>query len=72
MSVMIGQDGAIHMVAGSDWPLEGLSRHYGAAAAYRVTADSGRIRVMGRAGEQTCILESPVPSQMAKLLLAPR
>ena len=37
MTILVGPEGGIHMVADSDWPLESLARHHGARAGYRVT-----------------------------------
>ncbi len=62
MTVLIGMDGAIQLCADSDWPLDSLARERGARAAYRVSAKARSVRVEGRQGLQTCILESFRPS----------
>jgi hypothetical protein len=72
MTILIGQEGAIRMVADSDWPLDSLALHHGARSAYRVSQRSGSVRVEGREGSRTCVLESVPPAQVARMLLAGR
>ena len=69
MTILIGQDGAIRMLADSDWPLDSLAWHHGARSAYRVTERAGAVRVEGREGSRTCTIESATPSRTARLLL---
>lgn len=69
LSILIGYDGAIRMVAGSDWPLDSLSREHGARMAYRVSQESNRLRVEGWAGSRTCLFEAAKPDGAARLLL---
>ena len=69
MTILIGPGGHIRMVVDSDWPLDSLARHHGAQSAYRVSEESGRIRVEGRDGMRRCVLESAPPSRIARLLL---
>ncbi len=69
MTILIGHQGAIHMIADSDWPLDSLTWHHGAKTAYRVTGHSGSIRVEAREGPRTCIMESAKPQQIARFLL---
>jgi hypothetical protein len=69
MTILIGPQGAIHMIAGSDWPLDSLSLHHGAKQAYRVSENQGSVRVEAREGLRTCILESSKPAQIARFLL---
>lgn len=69
MSILIRHDGAIHMVAGNDWPLESLRAHHGAQMAYRVSQQGGAVRVMGRAGSRTCLFEAEKPDWVARHLL---
>ncbi len=61
MTVLIGHDGAIQLCADSDWPLDSLARERGARSAYRVSSNQGGVRVEGREGLRTCILESRRP-----------
>jgi len=69
MTILIGPEGHIRMVADSDWTLESLARHHGARSAYRVSEETGRIRVEGRDGTRRCVLESSSPARIARLLL---
>jgi hypothetical protein len=69
MTILIGHDRAIHMIADSDWPLDSLTSHHGAKTAYRVTENSGSIRVEAREGQRTCVMESTNPRQIAHYLL---
>jgi hypothetical protein len=72
MTILIGRDGGIRMVADSDWPLDSLALHHGAQSAYRVSEQKGSVRVEGREGSRTCLLESATPSRTARLLLGAR
>jgi len=69
MTILIGQDGHIKMFADSDWPLDSLTWHHGAKTAYRVSEQSGSVRVEGREGSRTCLMESAKPAQIARFLL---
>jgi hypothetical protein len=70
MSILITPEGAIRMVADSDWPLDSLAWHHGAQTAYRVSEHHGSVRVEGREGSKTCVLQSTKPAQIARLLLS--
>jgi hypothetical protein len=72
MTILIGSDGALHMVADSDWSLDTLAAHHGARSAYRVTGGDGIVRVEGREGQQSCVLEAKTTAHVARLLLAGR
>lgn len=69
MTILIGPEGHIRMVVDSDWPLDSLARHHGAQSAYRVSEQTGSIRVEGRDGTRHCVLESVAHSRIARLLL---
>ena len=69
ITILIGQDDGIHMIAGSDWPLDSLALDRGARAAYRVTGLDGSIRVEGREGPRHCVMETTHPARTARLLL---
>jgi len=56
MTILIGQEGGIHMLADCDWPLESLAVHHGARAAYRVSQRCGEVRVEGCESGRTCVL----------------
>lgn len=69
--ILIGHDGSIRVIANSDWPLESLESHYGARMAFRVRhTEDRRVRLEGRAGSRTCLLEAEKPDGAARLLLA--
>ena len=65
ISILVGRDGGVHMVMGSDWDLEPLRIHHGALAAYRVTRRAGNVQLEARSDEGACLLGSgairPVP-----------
>jgi hypothetical protein len=69
MTILIQPEGAIHMIADSDWPLDSLALQHGSKTAYRVTEQYGSVRVEGREGLRTCVMESAKPAQIARLLL---
>ena len=71
MTILIGQTGAIEMIANSDWPLESLARERGAKSAYRVSEHRGRVQVEACEGSRTCTLEARSTAQTARLLLGP-
>lgn len=68
MTILIREDGGIHMLADSDWPLDSLALHHGARTAYRVSQRFGSVRVEGREGSKRCLMESS-SSILTKLLL---
>jgi hypothetical protein len=59
MTILIAHDGGIRMFADSDWGLDSLAAHYGAKAAYRVTASRRSIGVAS--------LSPATPAQAARL-----
>lgn len=69
--ILIGHDGSIRVIADSAWPLASLESHYGARMAFQVRhTEDRRVRVEGRAGSRTCLLEAAKPDGAARLLLA--
>lgn len=61
MTVLIGFDGGLRLCVESDWPLDSLVREQGARTGYRVQFLGGTVRVEGREGLRTCVLESARP-----------
>jgi regulation of enolase protein 1 (concanavalin A-like superfamily) len=57
------------MIADSDWPLDSLQAHHGASMAYRVTRKQEKVRVEGREGLRTCLIETPDPTRAARMIL---
>jgi hypothetical protein len=50
MTIVIRQDGGIHMLANSDGPLDSLALDHGARAIYRVGQQNGDVRSKGAQG----------------------
>ncbi len=71
-AILITREGGLRLVSDSDWPLDSLALHHGAATAYRITAHRGNVRVEGREGGCRCMLESESPTRTARLMLAAR
>jgi len=69
LTILLGCEGGIRMIADSDWPLDSLQAHHGASMAYRVTQEHERVRVEGRQGLRTCLVETHNPTRAAKLIL---
>ena len=72
LAILIGADGGIHMVMGSDWPLHTLQAHHGASAAYRISRSGAQVRVEGKSRTGSCLLQSEPPASVARRLLADR
>jgi hypothetical protein len=68
-TMLIGQDGAVQMLAASDWPLDRLLAERSARAAYRVGETNGRIHLEARSAGRSCLLESDAPQRSARELL---
>jgi hypothetical protein len=68
-TVLVSQEGAIRMIADTDWPLDNLAVESRAKAAYRVKEGRGSVRVEACSGSRTCTMESKTPRQAARLLL---
>ena len=69
MTILITRDGAIQMFADSGWPLDSLTGHHGARAAYRVSEQHGALRVEAREGTRTLRMESISPAETARRVL---
>lgn len=69
MTILVGCEGGIRMIADSDWPLDSLQAHHGASMAYRVTQENEKIRLEGREGLRTCVFESPKVADAARFIL---
>ena len=70
MTVLIGPEGGISLVAGCDWPLDSLLTHRGARMVFRVSQQESTVRLEGRAGSRTCLFETAKPDGVARHLLA--
>ncbi len=69
MTILIGPGGGLHIFADSDWPLDSLAQHHGARAAYRVSERRGSVRIQGREGSRTCVMESISSAETARRML---
>ncbi len=65
LTILITAEGAVQMVAESDWPLDRLLAERGARMAYRVGETGGRVRLEGRSTSETCRLESATRAREA-------
>jgi hypothetical protein len=72
MTIVIGQEGGIRLIADSDWPLDNLQAHLGAEMVYRVRQQDNSLRLEGRAGSRTCLFETAKLNGVARKLLAGR
>lgn len=72
MTVLISQEGGIHIVAQSDWPLDRLAEDRGARMAYRVSHQNGRVAVDGIHGTTVCHLETESTANIARTILRDR
>jgi hypothetical protein len=61
MAILVNRDGGIHMIAGTDWPLEPMRLHYGASAAYRVNRNGGQVKLEARRANESCTLVAEQP-----------
>jgi hypothetical protein len=78
LSILIAPGGGIHIFANSDWPLDRLKDHHGAASAYQVTSRDRKLTLLGIAGPRRCVLQTdlspiaPRPPDCRIPLLAPQ
>lgn len=70
MTILIGPEGGIRLLADCDWPLDSLQVHSGARMVYRVSQQEKSVRLEGRAGSRTCLVETERPNGAARRLLA--
>ena len=70
VAIVIGHDGAIRLLIGSDWSLASLQAHNGARAAYRVSRTDSQVRVEGKSATGSCVLQAEPASSVARRLLA--
>ena len=68
MTILISPEGGIRMLADSDWPLDSLQAHHGASMAYRVSQQAHKVRIEGKSGSRTCMLESSAKDEARRLL----
>jgi hypothetical protein len=68
-AILIDPQGGIRMVEAAGWALPSVLAQHGGETAYRVTRESGQVRLEGRRGSQTCLLRSEPPATIARHLL---
>lgn len=56
-SVLVSPHGHITVLNGAAWSLAALAQEHGARAVYKVSRRAGCIRVEGRSGSRTCVIE---------------
>ena len=69
ITILVGVEGGIRMLADSDWPLASLAEQHGASAVYRVHNTEGIVTVDGRSGGRICRLAGEKPALVARGLL---
>lgn len=69
LAIIINRQGGIQLVEAAGWHLGCLEASYGARTVYRVTRGGGKVRVEGKNGSETCLLESQSQSKIARQLL---
>jgi hypothetical protein len=71
-TILIGREGQLRVIQHSDWSLGRLQEEYGAAMAYRVLPEAGKIRLEARSDGRQMLLESdPANTASRKLLGKP-
>ena len=71
MTILIGAEGGVRLIADSDWPLDSLKAYHSADMAYRVSHQKEAIRLEGRQGSRKCFFESTPLQVVARQLLPP-
>ncbi len=66
LAILVGTDGAIHVLEAPDWELERLRAHHGARAAYLVSRRAGRVRLEARTASEYCRLEGLTPAAVLR------
>jgi len=72
LAILVGAEGSIQIMDAVGIPLAALKLNMGARTAYRVKQGPEGVRVEGRTGSRSCVLEAESPSAAARRLLAPR
>ena len=65
LAIVIGRDGSLRAVTGSEWTLEALAAEHGARAVFRVSRTRAKLRVEGRSGTRSLLLEEEMPAAAA-------
>jgi len=70
MTILIGREVSVRLIAESARPLDSLQAHHGAQMVYRIGQRQETVRLEGREGARTCLLESEKLNRAAQRLLA--
>jgi hypothetical protein len=65
LGILVDDAGAIRIVPAAGWRTDALQAHYGARTVYQVSHPPSGVRVTGRSGRRSCVLEE---SAMALLV----
>jgi len=57
-TILIDSTGSMRILSDCDWPLDSLQREHGSRTVYRVSRTGNSVRVEGREGSRSCVLES--------------
>ena len=71
-TILYSQSGGWHMVADSDWPLDGLQRHHGAEFAYRVSKSKDSVQLQASSEHGELQWKAPTASHQWNTLLPER
>ncbi len=69
LAILVDREGSIRVVEAAGLPLDALQLHFGAQTAYRIRRTFSTVRVEGRAGSHSCLLEAKRLPHTAKRLL---
>jgi hypothetical protein len=65
LNILIGGDGALHLISGEGWQPEALRSHFGAHTVYQVTRTPAGVKVAGHSTDRDCLLHSTSPASFA-------
>ena len=66
-ALLVRPDGGLHLIMESSAPFDSPVDYAEARVAYRVTRSGGGVRVQGKNGAQTCLLEDQGRSRVRKI-----
>ena len=62
VAILIAESGAIRITDATGWRLDSLAEDSGAHTVYRVSRDHNTVRVEGRSGARSCLLQTSIPT----------
>src|SRR5579863_2781954 len=60
-ALLVRPDGGLHFVMESPFSIEAAAIHAGSQSVFRITRSRGAVRVEGRSGNRSCVLEDRNP-----------